>query len=197
MSARSRCMLMRMHNDRSDSALLLAAIAFASRKHSTQRRKNAEASPYINHPIAVAHLLADIGGITDLTTLMGAVLHDTIEDTETTPSELEQHFGPAVRQVVEEVTDDKTLDKAVRKQLQLDHAPHLSARAKAIKLGDKLANVRDVVESPPEDWPMSRRLEYLDWTEKVVAGCRGANEALETLYDQTLAIGRTRLVTAE
>lgn len=88
--------------------------------------------------------------------------------------------------MVEELTDDKTLDKAVRKQLQIDHAPHLSRRAKAIKLADKIANVRDVMASPPADWPLARRIEYLDWTEEVVAGCRGANDALERLYDEVL-----------
>ncbi len=184
-----------MPDARPDTAPLLAAIAFASRKHSTQRRKGADASPYINHPIAVAHLLADPGGITDLTTLMAAVLHDTIEDTETTASELDEHFGTTVRQVVEELTDDKCLKKDVRKQLQIDHAPHLSPRAKTIKLADKIANVLDVTDSPPADWSTARRLEYFDWTEKVVAGCRGTNEALEVLYDQTLAMGRAKLTT--
>ena len=182
-----------MADERPDTAILLAAIEFASRKHSTQRRKNEETSPYINHPIAVTHLLADTGGVSDLVTLMAAVLHDTIEDTETTPSELDEHFGQTVRKVVEEMTDDKTLDKAVRKQLQIEHAPHLSRRAKAIKLADKIANVRDVMESPPPDWPLARRIEYLDWTDKVVAGCRGTNDALEKLYDEVLKKGRAML----
>ena len=180
--------------DRTDTANLLKAIEFASRKHSSQRRKDAEASPYINHPIAVAHLLADTGAVTDPVTLMAAVLHDTIEDTETTPEELDQVFGPTVRKVVEEVTDDKSLDKAVRKQLQVDHAPLLSPRAKAVKLGDKIANVQDVTNAPPADWDLIRRIQYLDWTEKVVDGCRGTNAPLERLYDEVLAKGRERLV---
>jgi (p)ppGpp synthase/HD superfamily hydrolase len=117
-----------MSEERADTAILLAAIEFASRKHSTQRRKDEEASPYINHPIGVAHLLADVGDVTDLMTLMAAVLHDTIEDTETTAEELEEQFGRTVRKLVEEVTDNKSLEKAARKQLQIDHAPHLSTR---------------------------------------------------------------------
>ncbi len=181
-----------MSDERADTAILLKAIEFASRKHSTQRRKDAEASPYINHPIAVTRLLADTGGITDLVTLIAAVLHDTIEDTETTPSELDEHFGQTVRKVVEEVTDDKVLDKVVRKERQIEHAPHLSRRAKAIKLADKIANVRDVMDSPPPDWPLARRIEYLDWTEKVVAGCRGTNDGLEKLYDEVLKKGRMK-----
>ena len=179
-----------------DTAVLLKAIEFASRKHSTQRRKGVEASPYINHPIAVAYLLADTGGVTDLVTLTAAVLHDTIEDTKTTAKELDQHFGQTVRRVVEELTDDKTLDKAVRKCLQIKHAPHLSPRAKAIKIADKIANLRDVVQSPPKDWALDRRGKYLEWTEKVVAGCRRTNEMLENLYDKELEVGRARLKTA-
>ena len=114
-----------MSEGRADTANLLKAVEFASRKHSTQRRKDKDASPYINHPIAVAHLLADTGGVTDLETLMAAVLHDTIEDTNTTGEDLEAQFGPAVRKLVEELTDDKALVKAVRKQLQIDHAAGL------------------------------------------------------------------------
>jgi len=125
-----------------------------------------------------------------LATLMAAVLHDTIEDTETTRDELDEHFGQTVRKVVEELTDDKSLNKSRRKQLQIEHAPHLSSRAKAIKLADKIANVRDVMENPPRDWPLARRIEYFDWTEKVVAGCRSTNRGLEELYDEVLRKAR-------
>ena len=181
-----------MSEDRADTANLLKAIEFASRKHSTQRRKDKEASPYINHPIAVTHLLADTGGVTDLVTLMAAVLHDTIEDTKTKAKELEAQFGRTVRQVVEEVTDNKKLKKAARKQRQIDHAPTLSKRAKTIKLADKIANVQDVTDAPPADWDLARRIAYLDWTEKVVAGCRGTNAPLEKRYDKVLKRGRAK-----
>jgi guanosine-3',5'-bis(diphosphate) 3'-pyrophosphohydrolase len=186
-----------MAHERPDTAILLAAIQFASRKHSAQRRKDVDASPYINHPIAVAHLLADTGDITDVITLMAAVLHDTIEDSETTPGELDAQFGRTVRKVVEELTDDKSLDKAVRKQLQIDHAPNLSVRAKAIRLADKIANLQDVMESPPPNWSLVRRIEYLDWTEHVVAGCRGTNVPLQRLYDHVLEKGRAKLAASE
>jgi|SRR5437016_2571345 len=171
-------------------ATLLKALHFAANKHRDQRRKDIEASPYINHPIEVAEVLARVGGVTDLVTLQGAVLHDTLEDTKTTPEELEAAFGPEVRRVVEEVTDDKRLPKAERKRLQIEHAPHLSARAKQIKLADKISNVRGVTQAPPADWPLERRQEYLNWTEQVVAGCRGCNAALEDFYDRVLAEGR-------
>lgn len=171
-------------------APLLKALHFAADKHRDQRRKNAEASPYINHPIEVAELLARVGGVTDLVTLQGAILHDTIEDTQTTPEELEEEFGKAVRSVVEEVTDDKTLHKLDRKRLQIEHAQHLTDRAKHIKLADKISNVRGVTYTPPAKWPLERRKEYLDWTEQVVAGLRGCNPPMEKLYDELLAEGR-------
>jgi len=177
----------------SDTAQLLRALAFSAQKHRDQRRKDREASPNINHPIEVAHLLASVGGVTDITVLVAAVLHDTIEDTETTAPQLEQAFGRDVRVLVEEMTDDKRLPKAERKRLQVERAQHKSYRAKLIKLGDKICNVRDVSHSPPADWPPARRREYLDWTEQVVAGCRGVNAALERCYDQALTEGRARI----
>jgi guanosine-3',5'-bis(diphosphate) 3'-pyrophosphohydrolase len=170
--------------------LILKTVHFAADKHRDQRRKDAEASPYINHPIEVAELIARVGGVHDVITLQGALLHDTIEDTNTTPDELLKLFGAEVRDVVLEVTDDKTLDKVVRKRLQIEHAPHLSARAKLVKLADKIANVMAVTDAPPAKWPLARRKEYLDWTEQVVRGLAGCNPALEALYAEVLARGR-------
>ena len=176
-----------------DTALLLRALHFAAEKHRDQRRKGRDASPYINHPIEVASVLANVGGVSDVTTLVAAVLHDTIEDTKTTPAELEEHFGPDVRRLVEEVTDDKTLPKAERKRLQIEHAPRASSRAKLIKLADKICNVRDITHAPPADWLVDRRREYLEWTERVVVGCRGCNQALARYYEELLEEGRTAL----
>jgi (p)ppGpp synthase/HD superfamily hydrolase len=169
---------------------ILKALHFAAIKHCDQRRKDVEASPYINHPIEVAELLARVGGVTDLVILQGAILHDTIEDTKTMPEELEAAFGLEVRRVVEEVTDDKRLPKAERKRLQIEHAPHLSERAKQIKIADKISNAQAVTMTPPVDWPLERRREYLDWTENVVAGLRGCNQSLELYYYQVLESGR-------
>lgn len=174
---------------------LLRAVAFAAEKHRDQRRKGAQGSPYINHPIAVAEVLALVGGISDLAALQAAVLHDTIEDTETTPTEIEQAFGAEVRDLVVEVTDDKDLPKQERKRLQIEHAPQLSERAKAIKLADKICNVRDMTHAPP-DWTRERRMEYLRWAARVVAGCRGANPGLERYFDEVLERGRELLADA-
>ena len=172
---------------------LLAAVHFAADKHRDQRRKDAGASPYVNHPIEVAETLARVGGVGDPVALQAALLHDTLEDTLTTPSELEQAFGPEVRAVVEEVTDDKALEKGERKQRQIEHAPSLSPRAKLVKLADKICNVRDVIHAPPEHWPRERRREYVEWSAAVVAGCRGVNAALEACFDQLLEEGRRTL----
>src|SRR5262249_43597128 len=127
---------------------LLQAIDFAAQKHSGQRRKSADAAPYINHPLRVARLLAEVGGVEDEEVLIAAVLHDTLEDTPTPPDELEAAFGPAVRRLVQEVTDDKSLPKAERKRLQVAHAPGLSPGAALIKLADKIANVHDLAHAP-------------------------------------------------
>lgn len=166
---------------------LLRAAEFAAHKHREQRRKDLAASPYINHPIQVAELIATVGGIDDVAVLIAAVLHDTVEDTETTFEELEENFGRQVRDLVAEVTDDKSLSKTERKQHQQAHAPHSSDRAKLIKIADKTCNVRDVGRTPPADWDLTRRREYLEWSQAVVAGCRGVNPALERHFDECLA----------
>lgn len=180
-------------NASSSLAALLGALHFAADKHRDQRRKGAEASPYVNHLIEVAELLAREGGVSDIVVLQAAVLHDTLEDTQTTREELELAFGHEVRSLVEEMTDDKSLPKTERKRLQIEHAPHLSPRAKLVKLADKISNVRSILETPPEGWSLERRREYLDWSERVVAGCRGCNTGLERAYDEVLSLGRRAL----
>jgi len=175
---------------------VLRAASFAARKHATQRRKGRDASPYVNHVVEVAELLAR-HGIDDGATLQAALLHDTIEDTETSLEELTGAFGPVVASLVMEVTDDKSLPKDVRKELQIRHAPGLSRAAKLIKLGDKISNVRDVSEHPPAGWDLARRRAYLEWTREVIAGCRGVNAELEARYDEVLASAMERLGSVE
>jgi guanosine-3',5'-bis(diphosphate) 3'-pyrophosphohydrolase len=179
------------------SLLLLQAIDFAARKHKDQRRKDEGASPYINHPVAVALLLAEIGDVSDPEILAAAVLHDTLEDTETTAEELEAQFGQRVRRIVEEVTDNKALSKEVRKELQIDHARDLSPDAVLVKLGDKTANVTDITYSPPKTWPMKRKREYLDWAESVVKRCPKVNAAMEKNFYRVLTEARRVLLSSE
>ncbi|MEI8372128.1 MAG: HD domain-containing protein [Planctomycetota bacterium] len=168
------------------AASLLTALRFAAQKHSRQRRKDSDASPYINHPIAVAEVLARVGGVADSAILQAAILHDTIEDTQTTPQELDEQFGQEVRLLVQEVTDDKSLPKQERKRLQVEHAPHLSTGAKQIKMADKICNLGDITPMEPAEWPLQRKREYLDWAEKVIAGCRGCSPQLERHFDAVL-----------
>ena len=168
-------------------ALLLRALAFAAHKHRDQRRKDAEASPYINHPIALADVLVNEGGVDDPMALCAAVLHDTIEDTETTCEELQERFGKEIADVVMEVTDDKNLGKAERKALQVAHAHKLSKRAKLVKLADKISNLRDIASNPPATWPLERKQEYYEWAKRVIDGLRGAHAGLERIFDREYA----------
>jgi guanosine-3',5'-bis(diphosphate) 3'-pyrophosphohydrolase len=173
--------------------LILRAIDFAARKHRDQSRKGKEASPYINHPISVSLLLAEVGNVTDPEVLSAAILHDTLEDTATTPEELKAVFGTRICKLVQEVTDDKQLPKTKRKALQIEHAAQLSPDAVLIKLGDKISNVLDVTHSPPSHWDLQRRKEYLDWAEAVVKNCPRVNRALEAHFAHVLEDGRRKL----
>lgn len=176
---------------KTELALLLKALAFAAHKHRDQRRKDADASPYINHPIALADVLVNEGGVTDFEVLCAALLHDTVEDTATTHEELVDAFGERIARIVAEVTDDKTLPKAERKRLQIEHAPRISRAAQLVKLADKLVNLRDVAERPPAKWDLARRREYFDWARQVVDGLRGAPgeemRRLEAAFDAAYA----------
>jgi guanosine-3',5'-bis(diphosphate) 3'-pyrophosphohydrolase len=169
---------------------LLHALSFAAHKHQDQRRKNAEASPYINHPIEVANILANIGGVKDEAILVAAILHDTIEDTQTSVEELEDQFGKEVAGLVQELTDDKSLPGEERKRLQIEHAAGSSLKARHLKLADKISNVSDLSRCPPVTWTPARLEEYVVWSERVVAGCRGVNPELESAFDATVQRAR-------
>lgn len=166
-----------------DVARLIKAADFAAFKHRQQRRKDAEASPYINHPLALARVLKLEAGVAGMDVLVAAILHDTVEDTETTVEELEREFGQTIAAIVAEVTDDKNLPKPDRKRLQVEHAPHISHQAKLVKLADKICNLRDVLEAPPSHWPMERRRAYFEWAKAVIDGLRGVHPGLEHLFD--------------
>jgi guanosine-3',5'-bis(diphosphate) 3'-pyrophosphohydrolase len=175
----------------SDETILRRAAGFAAWKHQGQMRKGKGEIPYVHHPIEVTAILAEVGGVEDLDVLQAALLHDTVEDTKTDRDELETHFGARVCEIVLEVTDDKSLDKAVRKARQVEHGPHLSKEAQSLKLADKISNVYDVAFSRPVDWDPQRQLEYFDWASRVVAGLRGCNAALEAEFDRQLAESRS------
>ena len=165
-------------------SLLAKAAVFAACKHRDQRRKDDAGSPYINHPLALLDVLVNEGGVTDLDTIVAALLHDTIEDTDATGREIEREFGVSIRLIVEEVSDAPGLDRASRKQAQIDRAPSLSSSARAVKLADKVCNLRDVIENPPSGWAIERRRGYFDWAKQVIDGLRGHHPRLEAVFDE-------------
>lgn len=169
-----------------DTGTILRAAAFAAEKHKGQKRKGRDGEPYINHPLEVASLLINVGKVSDEDSIIAALLHDVVEDTDTTFEDIAREFGETVSGYVRELTDDKSLPKAERKRLQIEHAPHLTNAAKQIKLCDKISNIQDVTENPPEGWDLKRRQEYVEWGERVAAGLRGSNEDLERLFDEVV-----------
>jgi len=184
-----------------DVGMILRALEFAASRHRTQFRKGEDKSPYINHPIQVANLLANEGGEKDPILLTAAILHDVVEDTVDTPeekqeliNEISKLFGTQVISLVIEVTDDKSLEKQERKRLQIEQAPHKSDNAKKLKIADKIMNVRDITNNPPVGWPLQRILDYFDWAEKVVAGLRGVNKSLEDMFDECIINGRAEYI---
>ncbi len=165
---------------------ILDAVVFAARKHQGQVRKDQQGSPYVTHPLTVARTLYQVGEVQDETALIAAILHDTLEDTDTSEEEIRERFGEKVLKVVLEVTDNKDLEKMERKRQQVIHAPDLSLPAKLIKLGDKLTNCRDILTSPPKDWTLERRQRYIQWAADVLAEIRGTSARLEEAFDQML-----------
>ncbi len=172
-----------------DIALMLKAAAFAAHKHRDQRRKDVKATPYINHPLALARALSEEGGVQDPEILAAALLHDTIEDTETSYDELRGQFGARIADIVAEVTDTKFLGKQSRKRLQLSKAGRASAAAQQVKIADKLCNLRDILGNPPAKWSEKRKREYFDWAKAVVDQVRGAIPKLERAFDAVYVVG--------
>jgi len=172
---------------------ILNAINFAVLKHHGQVRKDECASPYITHPLSVAREIYTTGKLTDQNLLLAAILHDTLEDTHTSAEEIEASFGNDVLTIVFEVTDDKSLDKALRKRLQVMHAAELSYPARVLKLADKLVNCRDILHTPPKKWSLKRRQDYLQWAADVIAQIRHTNPHLEAAFDHLLAEAETHL----
>lgn len=167
----------------SDLVQLTRAADYAARQHLAQRRKGERAEPYINHLTEVAALLAEATDGGDVVLVMGGLLHDTLEDTDSTYEDLAQRFGPEVAALVAEVTDDKSLKKEDRKRLQVEKAAGKSPRARMLKIADKTSNLRSLIESPPKGWTEERLRDYVVWAEQVVRSCRGLNSRLEAVFD--------------
>ncbi len=159
---------------------LIKAFRFAAEKHSLQRRKNISATPYINHAIEVAEYISTVGGITDENVLIAAVLHDSIEDTNTSREEIASHFGNDVLSLVLECSDDKSFDYHERKKLQITNASSKSKNAKMISIADKVCNVQSIINDPPANWSLNRRLAYVKWAIEVMDGLFGHNPTMDT-----------------
>lgn len=163
---------------------IMAAARFAAEKHAQQKRKGENAEPYFNHLLEVAELIAASNRDLDVELIMAAFLHDTVEDTGVTLLELEQRFGNDVAALVAEVTDDKSLPKETRKQLQVERTPGKSPRAQALKLADKTSNLRAIISSPPVGWSLERKQQYFEWARRVVSGISSPNEFLKSEFDK-------------
>ena len=168
--------------------LVLRAVAFAAHKHRDQRRKDKDASPYINHPIQLAKVLWEDGEVRYAEVIAAALLHDTLEDTETTWMELRGEFGEDIADVVLEVTDTQWIKKELRKRLQVTRARHSSEQAKLVKLADKICNLRDMSAHPPAGWGLERKQQYFDWAKEVVDQLRGTHAGLERKFDEVYAL---------
>jgi (p)ppGpp synthase/HD superfamily hydrolase len=175
--------------------LLTQAFDFACRTHAAQRRKGAGQEPYVNHLAEVAHLVAQATGGADENLIIAALLHDVVEDQGVTRGQIVEMFGEDVAALVMEVTDDKTLPKDERKRLQIEHAAHISARARILKMADKTSNLRAIQHSPPP-WPHARKQRYFAWAKAVVDNARGVNgwieAAFDAEYEQAVAAGLAR-----
>jgi hypothetical protein len=182
-----------------DVLKIVQVVDFTARKHVHQRRKGANQEPHFNHASEVARILGENTHGPDVDLIIAGFLHDTIEDTDTSYDELVAKFGEVVGDLVQESTDDHSLLKQVRKQLQIEKAPKKSDRAKQLKIADKISNLSSLLHSPPVDWDKKRKLDYAEWANNVVAGCKGINPKLDTMFDEIYneAIGEFRSLVNE
>ena len=173
--------------------LVSEAAELAARRHNGMARKGRGNEPYINHLAEVANLLSAATEGADAELVAAGWLHDSIEDTETTREELAQKFSERVASLVVECTDDMNLPKAERRRLQAVHAPKKSPSAKLIKIADKISNIGARIHSDPSTEERDDLVDYINWAEQVVAGCRGGNAFLDQTFDKTVKLARSSL----
>lgn len=176
-----------------DIISIFDAAEFAAEMHQDQRRKGSSRRPYIGHCLEVASILASVGKVEDSNVIIAALLHDVVEDTDTTSEQVRDKYGDIVADLVAEVTDDKNLKKKERKELQVEHAPALSPAAKLIKVADKISNVREIASDPPKKWGLNRQRDYFDWAERVVNAMGSIDPEMRLVFDKTLADARAQL----
>lgn len=132
-----------MANSYIDSTFLDKAIIFAVKAHANTERRG-KGFPYIVHPLEAVAIVATMTSDQEL--LAAAALHDTVEDTDTTPEQLQQEFGPRVAGLVVSESDekDKSFSWREKKQRTLDRLAHASLDSKIVAMGDKLSNMRAI-----------------------------------------------------
>ncbi len=165
-----------------DIELVTRAAHYAATAHRRHRRKDLEATPYINHLTEVAHLLASAG--CPAVVISAGYLHDTIEDVDVTYEMLSVEFSVEIADLVQSVTDDRNLPKHARKAQQVEHAAHANPGTAAIKLADKISNLRSLTSSPPQGWTAERLTEYVEWSHRVVSQLPSPNSSLVEQYHQ-------------
>ena len=173
--------------------LVSEAAELAARRHNGMARKGRGDEPYINHLAEVANLLSAATEGVDAELVAAGWLHDSIEDTETTREELARKFSERVASLVVECTDDMSLPKAERRRLQVVNAPHKSPSAKLIKIADKISNIGARILPDPNAEERDDLVDYTNWAEQVVAGCRGGNAWLDQTFDKTVNLARSSL----
>ena len=135
-----------------DFALIDKAVDYANKKHAAQKRK--DGSPYIIHPLAVAQIVTEMG--LDMDAILGALLHDCIEDTDASHEDIEKLFGSTVAELVEGVTKLTRADFSSREQAQMENlrkmfmAMSKDIRVVLIKIADRLHNIRTMQYQTPE-----------------------------------------------
>jgi (p)ppGpp synthase/HD superfamily hydrolase len=120
--------------------------AFAAERHAGQTRPAGQ--PYVEHLLQVVDVLVNGPHETELDLLSAALLHDVVEDTPTTSEEVEQRFGPNVRELVDWVTQPVGEDRAASRKAYLDHLADAPPRVLTLKLSDRLSNVQRLDTHP-------------------------------------------------
>ncbi len=166
---------------------LTGALVFAAEAHANQRRKGAAQEPYLNHLVEVVDLVAQATGGEDDELLIAALLHDVVEDTAVTKEELAETYGERVGRIVQENSDDMSLPKDERRRQRIAAMKSKSPEARIVKTADVISNLRAMAASPPAGWSSDRKLGYLEGCRQLIDAGRGANAALEAVFDRTAA----------
>jgi len=172
---------------------VIKATNFAAIAHKNQRRKDANKTPYINHPIEVAHLLS-LAGVSSPEILCAALLHDVVEDCGITLEEINKEFGLIVANIVALVSDNKSLSKVTRKKLQVEHMIEMSRSCRytngtdvhtcaiLVKLADKYSNCKGLLDNPPSFWSREEIIGYAVWSYAIVSKVRGLSTYMDNLF---------------